>query len=136
MDRAAQLAFVLDHAANPRNRGTLADADVVSAVGSPECGDRVTIYLKVGDDARIAAATFTGDTSTIGRAAASLLTEMVTGRTLDEASVLSHEALVEALGSDIVAVRPRSATLVLDTLQTAIAAYRRRAHAGRSGAIS
>ena len=58
MDRAAQLAFVLDHATNPRNRGALADADVVAEGGSAECGDRVTIYLKVADDGRIAA-TFT-----------------------------------------------------------------------------
>lgn len=126
MDRAAQLAFVLDHATNPRNLGVLPDADAVAEGGSPECGDRVAIYLKVDEAGRVAAA-FTGEVGTIGRAAASLLTELVAGRTLAEAAALDHEALIAALGAEVVAARPRSATLAVDMLHAAIAAYRRRA---------
>jgi nitrogen fixation protein NifU and related proteins len=125
MDRAAQLGFVLDHATNPRNQGALDGADAVAERGSPECGDRLTLYLKVDEAGRLAAA-FTGEVGTIGRAAASLLTELVAGRTLDEAAAIGHEALIAALGPEVVAARPRSATLAVDTLHAAIAEYRRR----------
>lgn len=125
MDRAAQLAFVLDHATNPRNQGALPDANATAEGGAPECGDRLALYLKVDATGRVAAA-FTGEVGTIGRAAVSLLTELVAGRTLAEAEGLDHATLIAALGPEIVAARPRSATLAVDLLHAAIAAYRRR----------
>ena len=125
MDRAAQLALVLEHATNARNEGALADADVVAEGGNLECGDRLTIYLKVDAAGRITAA-FTGEASTIGRAAASLLTELVAGQTVAEAAAFDHETLIAALGPDVVAARLCSVTLAVDTLHATITTYRRR----------
>jgi len=88
---------VMDHFENPRNVGALADADAVAEVGSTECGDTTTLYLKIRDN-RIADVRF----RTLGCAAAiassSIATEMILGKTLEEAWALTNTDVVEALG--------------------------------------
>lgn len=125
MDRQAQIEFILDHYEHPRNRGTLTDANVVSEGGNPGCGDIVTIYLKVDGDNRVEHVTFEGQGCTISQAAASLVTEMVTGMPLDEVLDLSYDAVVDELGREVVMSRPRCATLALGTVKAAVDSYRK-----------
>ena len=88
---------VMDHFENPRNVGVLEDADAVAEVGSKECGDTTTLYLKIRDS-RIVDVRF----RTLGCAAAiassSMATELILGKTLEEAWALTNTDVVEALG--------------------------------------
>ncbi len=131
MDRQAQIEFILDHYENPRNHGRTEDADVVSEGGNPGCGDIVTIYLKVDPEQRVEQVTFEGQGCTISQAAASLVTEMVTGKPLDEVLEMSYDVIVDELGRDLVLSRPRCATLALGTLKAAADSYQKGEHAAK-----
>ena len=79
---------ILDHSKHPRHFGVLEGATHTGEGVNPLCGDRVKIYLSVGADGRIADITFEGRGCAISQASASLMTDMLTGRTLDEADKL------------------------------------------------
>ena len=131
MDRQAQIEFILDHYENPRNHGKLEGADVVSEGGNPGCGDIVTIYLKVDPEQRVEQVTFEGQGCTISQAAASLVTEMVTGKPLGEVLEMSYDVIVDELGRELVMSRPRCATLALGTLKAAASSYQKGEHAAK-----
>ena len=121
-DRAAQLEYVLDHFTNPRNYGEMPDADVHVQGGHEGCGDIVRIYLKI-TDGHIEGISFTGEGCTISQAAASMVTEMVRGMSLEAVMNLDYRTLEEELGEELVKTRPRCATLGLDTVKAAIKEY-------------
>ena len=87
---------VMDHFRNPRNVGKLDDADGVGEVGNAKCGDIMKIYIKVEDNiiTDVKFNTF-GCGSAI--ASSSMATEMIRGRSIDEALALSNRTVVEAL---------------------------------------
>jgi nitrogen fixation NifU-like protein len=125
VDRQAAIENIMDHYESPRNRGQLADADVVMPGGNPGCGDVVTVYLKVDRDGdRIGELTFEGEGCTISQAAASILTELVAGAPLSEIEEMDYHAIMDVVGREIAQTRPRCATLALGTLKTAIRKYR------------
>ncbi len=76
--------LVLEHYRQPRNRGSLSDATHRASAANPLCGDDLTMALKVARS-RIEAATFSGRCCAVSQAAASLLTETLKGKSLDEA---------------------------------------------------
>lgn len=80
-------SIILDHNRRPRNLGELADATANAHGKNPLCGDEVEIWLKVEDD-RIADISFKGTGCAISRAAASMMTTAVKGKTLAETSGL------------------------------------------------
>lgn len=88
---------VLDHFKNPRNAGDLPDATATIEVSNPACGDIMQLALRV-EDGRIAAARFKTRGCVTSIACGSLLTEMITGITPDEARTITYEKLSEALG--------------------------------------
>lgn len=125
MDRQEIIDLLLDHYESPRNYGAQAEADVTLAGGNPDCGDQVTIYLKVdGAGERIERLTFEGQGCTISQAAASILTERFAAAPLDQVEALDFNTLIDDLGRAVVGSRPRCATLALGTLKAAIARYR------------
>ncbi|HHQ40916.1 MAG TPA: SUF system NifU family Fe-S cluster assembly protein [Chromatiales bacterium] len=79
---------IFDHNRNPRNFGRLEGATHRAEGFNPLCGDQLTLYLKVGEDGRIEDVAFEGKGCAISTASASLLTESVKGRTLEEAERL------------------------------------------------
>ena len=87
---------VMDHFRNPRNVGKMDDADGVGEVGNAKCGDIMKIYIKVEDNiiSDVKFNTF-GCGSAI--ASSSMATEMIKGKSIDEALTLSNRAVVEAL---------------------------------------
>ena len=87
---------VMDHFKNPRNLGTMEDADGIGEVGNAKCGDIMRIYLKIKDDivTDVKFITF-GCGSAI--ASSSMATEMIKGKPVSEALKLSNQAVVEAL---------------------------------------
>lgn len=87
---------VLDHFSNPRNVGELEDANAVGQVGNAKCGDIMKIYMKIEDDTvkDIKFKTF-GCGAAV--ATSSMATEMVKGKSIDEALSLTNKAVMEAL---------------------------------------
>ena len=88
---------VMDHFMNPRNVGEMADADGVGMEGNPTCGDAMQLFIKVEND-RIVDAKFKTFGCDAAIAVSSMITEMVKGKTLDEALSMSKEAVAAELG--------------------------------------
>ena len=120
MSRQEAIEFLVDHYQNPRNRGPLEDADVHLAGGNPGCADHVEMYAKVDDSGRIEAVSFEGQGCTISMAAASYVTELVQGMTMEMVESLSFETLIDDLGREVVMARPTCATVALGTLKQGI----------------
>lgn len=92
---------ILDHSRHPRHFGALADATHVGEGFNPLCGDRVKIYLMLGADNRIADIKFEGKGCAISQASASLMTDMIVGRTVEEAEKLMGGFLNLVKGEDV-----------------------------------
>ncbi|MEG0754328.1 MAG: Fe-S cluster assembly scaffold protein NifU [Angelakisella sp.] len=87
---------VLDHFSNPRNVGEIADADAIGEVGNAKCGDIMKMYFKI-DGNIITDVKFKTFGCGAAIATSSMATEMIKGKTIDEALSLSNKAVVEAL---------------------------------------
>ena len=113
---------VMDYFTNPRNVGVLEGADAVAETGSPECGDVTKIYLKIRDN-RIVDVKF----QTLGCAAAiassSMATELVKGKTLEEAWALTKDDVADALGG-LPEPKLHCSVLAEDAIHKAINQYR------------
>ena len=136
MDRQLQIQILLDHYEKPRHRGVLDDADVAMPGGNPGCGDVVTVYLKAADDQEhIERATYEGEGCTISMAASSMLLEDVqrSDLTMDQVLELDYHEMIEQLGRQVVASRPKCATLGLGTLKAAIRKYQKDRRLERAG---
>lgn len=112
---------VIDHFKNPHNQGSIADADAIGQEGNPVCGDIMKIYLKINNNI-IEDIKF----ETLGCAAAiavsSALTDIAKGKTLDEALLLTKDAIVEDLGG-LPAPKIHCSMLGVEALHSAIKQY-------------
>lgn len=115
---------VMDHFSNPRNVGEIADADGVGQVGNPVCGDIMKIFIKVKNNIieDIKFKTF-GCGAAI--ATSSMVTEMVKGKTLEEAMKISNKAVAEALGG-LPPIKMHCSNLAADALHAAIKDYQKK----------
>jgi len=114
--------LVLEHFNNPRNVGSMPDADGAGLVGNPVCGDLMKIYIKVRDN-RIKDIKFQTFGCGAAIASSSIVTEMVKGKTLDEALAVSNEAVAEALGG-LPPTKMHCSNLAADALHKAIEDYK------------
>ena len=89
-------AKVMEHFANPRNVGELADANGIGEIGNAKCGDIMKIYLKIENDT-IVDCSFKTFGCGAAIATSSMATELIKGKPLDEALKLTNKAVVEAL---------------------------------------
>lgn len=78
---------ILDHYSRPRNKGTLDDPDIKVEGANPLCGDELSIYVKLADG-KISDVRFVGRGCSISQASASMMTQQIKGKTLDEAKAL------------------------------------------------
>lgn len=115
---------LMEYYKNPSNKGVVTDATIVKHGKNPMCGDELNISLKIEDN-RIAQFMFEGDSCAVSTISASLLTDELTGKTLEEAARYSKEDLLELIGIPLTTSRVKCATLVLDTLQEALNEYKK-----------
>jgi nitrogen fixation NifU-like protein len=91
---------ILDHSRHPRHHGVLEGASHKAEGYNPLCGDRVTVYLKLGEDNRVSDIKFEGKGCAISQASASMMTDMLKGRTAAEADRLMTGFLHLVKGED------------------------------------
>jgi len=113
---------VMDHFANPRNVGEIENPDGVGEVGNAKCGDIMRIYLDIKGDI-IKDVKFKTFGCGAAVATSSMVTEMVKGKTIDEAMVISNAAVAEALGG-LPETKMHCSNLAADALHKAIGNYR------------
>lgn len=89
---------VMDHFRNPRNVGSMENADGVGQVGNPKCGDIMKIYLKINDDEIIEDVKFETFGCGSAIASSSMATELIKGKSINEAVEFTNKAVIEALG--------------------------------------
>jgi len=116
---AEHYELILDHFKNPRNYGTLEDADVSYEEGVPSCGDLVRLDVKV-ESGKVAALKFTGKGCAISQASASILTEKVAGMKVREIMLLKDGDMLESLGLTVSPTRFKCALLGLKVLKKAL----------------
>jgi NifU-like protein involved in Fe-S cluster formation len=107
-----------DHISNPRNAGELTDANATGEETNPVCGDRMRISLRVSDG-RIEAAGFLAYGCPPTLVCGSILTELITGKTVGEASQLTRKDLLEAIGG-LPSRKQHAAALAIETLRAAL----------------
>ena len=88
---------VMDHFMNPRNVGDVEDANAVGEVGNAKCGDIMKISMKINDDGVIEDVKFKTFGCGAAVATSSIATDMIKGKTVEEAEKLSNKAVIEAL---------------------------------------
>ncbi len=115
---------VIDHYTNPRNVGKIEEASGVGEVGNPVCGDIMKIYLKIEND-KIVDAKFKTFGCGAAIATSSVSTEMVKGKTVEEALRLSNKEVVEALDG-LPPVTLHCSVLAQEAIHEAIADYYRK----------
>jgi len=112
---------VMDHFTNPRNVGEIPDADGVGVEGNPVCGDIMKLWIKV-ENGRIVDAKFKTFGCGAAIATSSIITEMVIGKTLEEARQISNKAVADALDG-LPPVKMHCSNLAADALRKAIDDY-------------
>lgn len=108
---------ILDHYRHPRNAGKLEQPTHSHEEHNPLCGDVIRMDLHVNENNIIDQVAFTGKGCAISQASASMLTEMIQGKSLEEAKQIGKEQILEALGIEIGPVRLKCALLSLKVLK-------------------
>lgn len=115
---------VRDHFANPRNVGKLDDANGIGEVGNAVCGDIMKMYLKI-ENGVIEDVKFNTFGCGAAIATSSMATEMIKGKTIEEAEQLTNKAVVEALDG-LPPVKVHCSVLAEEAVKAALEDYRRR----------
>ena len=112
---------VMEHFMHPRNVGVIDDPDGVGEVGNPVCGDIMKMYIKV-QDGRIADAKFQTFGCGAAIATSSMATELIKGKTIEDALEITNRAVAEALGG-LPPVKMHCSVLAEEAVQSAIDDY-------------
>ena len=112
---------VMDHFANPRNVGEIENADGIGEIGNPTCGDIMKIYLKI-DNNVITDVKFKTFGCGAAIATSSMATEMIKGKTVDEALKLTNKAVMDALDG-LPAVKVHCSVLAEQAVKSALSDY-------------
>ena len=116
---------LMDHFRNPRNVGVLEDANGVGEVGNPVCGDIMKMYLKINDDEIIEDVKFETFGCGSAIASSSMATELIKGKSVEEALSLTNKAVAEALDG-LPAHKMHCSVLAEEAIKSAIDDYNKR----------
>jgi nitrogen fixation protein NifU and related proteins len=111
--------YILEHYRRPHNFGVIDDANAQHEGANPLCGDRITMQLRLSGG-KIAAVGFTGRGCAISQASASLLTDEIKGKDVDDVEKLNADSVLELLGIEVSPARLKCALLSRDTMQHAL----------------
>ncbi|WP_255151311.1 Fe-S cluster assembly sulfur transfer protein SufU [Halorarius halobius] len=116
---------ILDHYKNPRNYGELEDATFEHVGENPMCGDTIKLFVALADDDEtIEHVSFIGDGCAISQASASLLSEELQGKTVEEVREMDREDVMDLLGVEVSPMRIKCAVLAEKVVQDGAAIYR------------
>lgn len=132
MSWAVMTDEALDHFMNPRNAGEMDDADAQGTCGDPDCGDYLTLYIKVRGDV-LTDVQFMVCGCAAAIATSSMTTVLAKGRTLDEACAITKRDITDALGG-LPEEKLHCSVLGATALRRAIDAYRESKNDERAGA--
>lgn len=118
---------VMDHFMNPRNVGEIEGADGVGEVGNPACGDMMRLYLKI-DGGKVVDAKFRTFGCGAAIASSSMLTEMIKGKSVDEARAITNQHVADALDG-LPAVKIHCSVMAEQAVKSALDDYVKK-HAG------
>lgn len=116
--------IVIDHFENPRNMGEIPAADGEAEVGNPTCGDVTKIFLKI-EDGRIVDVKFKTFGCAAAIASASMTTELIKGKTLEDALKVTNELVAKQLGG-LPEAKIHCSVMAEEALQAAIEDYRKK----------
>ena len=117
---------VMDHFLNPHNVGEIEDADAVAEVGNITCGDALKLYLKLDDQGKISDVKFKTFGCASAIASSSALTDLVKGKTLEEAAQITNKDIVAVLGElpeekmhcSVMGMRVKKSLTLIGTMMT------------------
>lgn len=112
--------IILEHSRHPSNKGTLDPHDYSYTDTNPLCGDEIRIDVRVDENERVTEVKFSGQGCAISQASASILTEMVEGKTLADVRALTKDELLDEIGIDLSPARLKCALLSLKVLKAGI----------------
>ena len=115
--------IILDYYRHPRNKGRLSHPQIRAKDSNPLCGDIVEIQMELDGGKNVKDVRFDGQGCAISQASASMLTELVKGKSLDEVRKLSKEEILSLIGGQLSAVRLKCALLSLKVLKTGVYSY-------------
>ncbi len=109
---------ILEHYTNPRHYGTLTDPDISHEESNPLCGDRIRFDIELDEDGdRVRDVRFSCVGCAISKASASMLSDLIVGKSLEEIKALDKEELLDELGIDLGPVRLKCALLPLKVVK-------------------
>src|SRR3989344_6854645 len=115
--------IILDHYRNPKNFGTFENPTIHFRDTNPTCGDIIEIQVLVDKENKIKSIKFSGKGCAISQAAASMLTEEVKGKSLEDIKNLKKEDILEMLGIPLSGIRLKCALLSLKVLKVGVYSY-------------
>ena len=115
--------IILDYYRHPRNKGTLEHAQISAKDSNPLCGDIIEMQLELDKNNSVRDVRFNGQGCAISQASASMLTELVKGKTIDDVRKISKEDILSLIGGQLSAVRLKCALLSLKVLKTGVYNY-------------
>jgi nitrogen fixation NifU-like protein len=117
-------AKVMEHFMNPRNVGEIEEASGVGEVGNPACGDMMRLYLKV-EGGKVVDAKFRTFGCGAAIASSSMLTEMIKGKTIEEAEQITNQHVADALDG-LPAVKIHCSVMAEEAVKAALQDYRKK----------
>jgi len=121
---------ILDHYAHPRNWGRLEEPDIAADTDDPSCGDWVHLEISLDPQGRVSRVAFEGEGCIISMASASLFTEYIKGKTIQELEAIDEEEVLQMLNAPVGSGRRRCALAPLAALQAGLRARRRQQATG------
>ena len=124
MSEQMYMENILDHYKKPHNFKRLEDAQIQFKEHNPLCGDIIELFVNL-DEGKVTEAAFSGTGCAISQASASMLTDWLQGKSLEEVKGLTQEKILEMLGIEVSVLRLKCALLSLKALERGVYLYER-----------
>ncbi len=115
--------IILDYYRHPRNKGHLENPQISAKDSNPLCGDVIEIQMVLDGNDTVKDVKYDGQGCAISQASASMLTELMKGKSLDEVRKISKEDILSLIGGQLSAVRLKCALLSLKVMKTGLYSY-------------